>query len=382
MTLLSRRQGFPIAPKSILLASLSAAFLFFSPTCLSQTPPVAATSPFSQSSQSSQAASSQELFEGSVTNLAMGTLVQVRLFAPDEKTAQKALETFEAKVDEYARLFTVHAEGPLNDVNRLAGSWVAVDCRVAGLVESAKELAQASDRAFEPTIGTLVNVWKIGFGGTDHPDEAAIQAALKKVDYRRISLDMAPKACRVKIDEGQSLDLGAIAKGWIGTQLTKDIAALGVKHAIVDLGGNVALLGNSATGRKWRVGVQRPDADRGTTMAVIEGENESVITSGAYERNIESKGKRYGHILSAVTGEPVATDIGSVTIVDADGARADGWCTALFALGTQKGVEMLKRHKELKAFIVDDQLKRAWVSRTLADRVTLLDESIKITVVD
>lgn len=371
MSVLARRRNLFNSPKSVLAASLSAAFLFCSSFQVSaQTPPAAA--------QSQQ----KELFEGSYADLAMGTLVSVRLFSPDEKTVDKAIELFENKIGEYATLFTVHDQGPLNEVNRRAGEWVDVDCRVAGLVETAKKLAKDSDRAFEPTIGTLVNVWKIGFGGTEHPDPKAIAAALKKVDYRKIGTDLTPKACRVKIEKGQSIDLGAIAKGWIGTALVHDIAGLGITNAIVDLGGNVALLGQSAAGRKWRVGVQKPDAERGTTMAVIQGQDESIITSGAYERNIQSKGKRYGHILSVKTGEPVATDIGSVTIVDADGAKADGWCTALFAMGTENAVKMLKKHKDLKAFIVDDQLKRAWVSKSLADRVTLLENSIKITVVD
>lgn len=372
MSVLTRRHSLFNSPKSVLMASISAAIVFcFHSQALAQTPPA----PVSQTQQ-------QELFEGSYADLAMGTLVSVRLFAPQEKTVDEAIKLFEAKVGEYATLFTVHDQGPLNEVNVRAGSWVDVDCRVADLVEKAKKLAKDSDRAFEPTIGTLVNVWKIGFGGTKHPDKKDIDAALKKVDYRQIQTDLTPGACRVKINAGQSLDLGAIAKGWIGTALIKDIASVGVTNAIVDLGGNVALLGQSTAGRKWRVGVQRPDAERGTTMAVIEGKDESIITSGAYERKIESEGKRYGHILSVKTGEPVGTDIGSVTIVDADGAKADGWCTALFAMGTQKAVEMLKKHKDLNAFIVDDQLKRAWVSKSLADRVTLLENSITITVVD
>lgn len=369
MSVFTRRQNLFSSPKLMFVASLSAAFLFCSsfPT-------------FAQTSTDAQ--QSQEVYEGSYADLAMGTLVSVRLFSTEEKTIDQALSVFQNKIKEYATLFTVHDQGPLNEVNVRAGSWVGVDCRVAGLVETAKKMAKDSDRAFEPTIGTLVNVWKIGFGGTKHPDKKDIEAALEKVDYRQIKTDLTPGACRVKIDKGQSLDLGAIAKGWIGTALISDIAASGVKHAIVDLGGNVALLGQSAAGRLWKVGVQRPDAERGTTMAVIDGRDESIITSGAYERNIESQGKRYGHILSVKTGEPVATDIGSVTIVDADGAKADGWCTALFALGTQKAVEMLKKHKDLKAFIVDDRLQHAWVSKTLVDRVTLLDNSIKITVVD
>ena len=73
----------------------------------------------------------------------------------------------------------------------------------------------------------------------------------------------------MKIRAGQNIDLGAIAKGWIGTALTQDLKKAGAVRAIVDLGGNVALLNSAPSGRAWRVGVQDPKADRGETLAVI-----------------------------------------------------------------------------------------------------------------
>ena len=111
----------------------------------------------------------------------MGTIVSAKLYAADEKTAAGFADAFEAKVAEYEKLFTVHGDGPLNEVNKNAGQWVPVDCRIAALVQTAKTIAQKSDRAFEPTIGTLVNVWKIGFGGDKHPKQEDIKKALEKV---------------------------------------------------------------------------------------------------------------------------------------------------------------------------------------------------------
>ena len=107
-----------------------------------------------------------------------------------------------------------------------------------------------------------------------------------------------------------------------------------------------------------------------------------MITSGAYERKIEKDGKTYGHILSPVTGMPVATDIASVTIIDKNGARADGWCTALFAMGSQKAIKKMSENKDLGVFILDSTLKKAWVSRCIADRVRLQDKSIDLTVIN
>ena len=320
------------------------------------------------------------VYEARFMGLSMGTIVSARLYSEDEKTAARLADLFEKKTADYETLFTVHGEGPLNEVNRRSGSWVSVDCRLAALVQAAKDVARSSNRAFEPTIGTLVNVWKIGFGGDRHPPRADIEAALKKVDYTQIAVDETPGACRVKIGAGQSIDLGAIAKGWIGTALARDMQRAGARHGIIDLGGNVSLIGSSPSGEPWRVGIQRPDAERNTVMAVVQAENVSVITSGAYERKIEADGRTYGHILSAVTGEPVGTDLASVTIVNPDGARADGWCTALFAMGSEKALESAAR-EGLSVILASGDLKTLWVSRAIADRVTVQDKSMKIEIV-
>ena len=330
----------------------------------------------------SAAEEGKTLYETQYQGLAMGTLITARLISPDAKAAQKLEELVSERVDDYETLFTVHREGPLYEVNKRSGEWVEVDCRITELTEKAKAIAEASDRAFEPTIGTLVNVWKIGFGGDQVPARSDIDAALKKVDYTKIETQREDNVCRMRIGKGQSIDLGAIAKGWIGTALINDLKLAGASNVLLDLGGNVALLGKSPSGRDWNVGIQRPDKERGEIFAVAAASDESVITSGAYERKIEKDGKTYGHILSPVTGMPVATDIASVTIIDKNGARADGWCTALFAMGSQKAIKQMSENKDLGVFILDSTLKKAWVSRCIADRVRLQDKSIDLTVIN
>lgn len=326
-------------------------------------------------------AAGQDLYEMQYQGLAMGTLISARLIAPEPKTVEKLETLLEEKIEEYETLFTVHRSGPLNEVNQKSGQWVDVDCRIADLADTAKRIAKDSDRAFEPTIGTLVNVWKIGFGGDRVPERSEIEKALQKVDYTKIETHRENGRCRMRIGKGQSIDLGAIAKGWIGTALTNDLRAAGASNAILDLGGNVALVGRSPSGRAWNVGIQRPDKERGEIFAVVKAEDESVITSGAYERKIEKDGKSYGHILSPVTGMPVATDLASVTIIDQDGARADGWCTALFAMGSEKAVKKMAEHKNLGVFLLDISLKKAWVSRCIADRIRLQDPRVQLTVI-
>lgn len=324
------------------------------------------------------------VYEASVASLTMGTIVNARLYAPTQETADKLADAFEKRLEAMVQMLTVHGEGPLNDVNRRHGEWVSVDCRIADLVERSKDVARASGGAFEPTIGPLASVWKIGFGGTHRPDDKAIAAARAKVDWRRIQTEHPENGrCRVRIGRDQSLDLGAIAKGWMGTELVREMRELGAVSGIIDLGGNIALIGSSPSGRAWNVGIQDPTAERGVPLASLPASDVSVITSGAYERKmVENKtGKTYGHILSAVTGEPVATDLSSVSIVSADGAYADAWCTAFFALGRDKAIERMRRDKKMQAVLVSADEKTAWVSESLAPRMKFLNTAIKVVVV-
>jgi thiamine biosynthesis lipoprotein len=184
----------------------------------------------------------------------------------------------------------------------------------------------------------------------------------------------------VRIGPGQSLDLGGIAKGWIGTELAKELEKSGAVSAMIDLGGNIALVGPSSKGRDWMIGIQVPEAERGEAFAAVRARGESVITSGDYERFIAADGKVFGHILSAETGRPVPMTMSSVTVVDPDGAKADAWCTAFFAMGLDKTLEYMRTHPQMRVLVLGADKKTVWVSESLAARVTLIDD-LKMNVV-
>ena len=310
----------------------------------------------------------------------MGTIIQAQVFARDSRTASALTDLIQNRALEYNSLFTVHEKGPLTAIAENSGKWTAIDCRAAGLIEQAKQVARDSGGAFDPTIGPVVNVWKIGFGGNAEPPAGQIKAAASLVDWKKIETDLTPRACRVRIGPGQSLDLGGIAKGWIGTELAKELEKSGAVSAMIDLGGNIALVGPSPKGRDWMIGIQVPEAERGEAFAAVRARGESVITSGDYERFIAADGKVFGHILSAETGRPVPMTMSSVTVVDPDGAKADAWCTAFFAMGLDKTLEYMRTHPQMRVLVLGADKKTVWVSESLAARVTLIDD-LKMNVV-
>lgn len=311
----------------------------------------------------------------------MGTYIQAQLYVENETKAKRFVEILDRGIVDYDNMFSVHHASPLQSVNDNAGHWVKVPEEVASLTERSIAIARESDGVFQPMIGPIVNAWKIGFGGEKVPSDDAIAKAVALVDDSKVEIKHEGNDWWMRIAPGQSIDLGGIAKGYIGTALADQLMAAGLTSGFLDLGGNVVLIGTKPGNAPWRVGLQVPDSSRGAYFAVAQGANESLVTSGAYERFIEVDGKRYAHILSAVTGRPVHSEVASVTILSPDGTFADAWCTALFAMGWEKALAWLKAHPDVKAVLMKTDMKTVVLTKPAQPVVRFVQDDLTVKVV-
>lgn len=311
----------------------------------------------------------------------MGTFIQAQLYVEKPEDATRFVEILDRGIVDYDNLFSVHHASPLQTVNDKAGQWVKVPEEVAQLTQRALDIARESHGVFQPMIGPIVNVWKIGFGGKQVPSDEAIAKAVSLVDDSKVDIKKEGNDWWMRIAPGQSIDLGGIAKGYIGTALAEKLTAAGLTSGFLDLGGNVVLIGTKPANAPWRVGLQVPDSTRGEYFAVVQGANESLVTSGAYERFIEVDGKRYAHILSAVTGRPVHSEVASVTILSPDGTFADAWCTALFAMGWEGALQWLKDHPQVKAVLMKTDMKTVVLTAPAEPFVRFVQDDLHVTVV-
>jgi len=215
--------------------------------------------------------------------------------------------------------------------------------------------ASMSDGAFDPTVGPLVQLWGIG---TDHarlPSPAEIKAALALVNWKDVVLDESAKTIFLK-RKGMAIDLGSGTKGYATDEVVKVLRSRGVVGAIIDLGGNIFVMGSKPDGKPWRVGLQDPENERGAYLGVASLVDKTMVTSGVYERYFEKDGKRYHHIFDTRTGYPLDNGLTSVTIVTAKSFDADGCTTMLFSLGRAKGIE-LGQKMGLDVIVVDSARK-------------------------
>lgn len=208
----------------------------------------------------------------------------------------------------------------------------------AELIKKGLEYSRLSEGAFDITIEPLSRLWD--FSGSDPhvPSGEAIQEALLRVGYERVAVRGSTVTFA---DDSTSIDLGAIAKGYIADRMKAYLKERGVESAVINLGGNVLCLGERPGGKPFKIGLQKPFADRTETVAVLDIRDMSVVSSGVYERHFEENGVNYHHILNPSTGWPYENNLTQVTILSEQSADGDGLSTACFALGLADGMKLV-----------------------------------------
>ena len=284
----------------------------------------------------------------------LGTFVRIRLYGDDEDFLSAALVSGDAEIVRLEGLLSANLPGSdISRINNAGGKFVKVERETAEVVSRAVDICKKSGGAFDPTLGALSSLWRIGTESARVPSRSEAEAAAATHDIDKVSVEKRTDGWYVKCGEGQRLDLGAIAKGYIGGMLHDYFKKIGVKRGIIDLGGNITAIGGGISGEPWHFGIQHPKKKRGEYFGVVSApEDYSVVTSGPYERFFESGGRRYHHIFDPKTGFPAESDLASVSIAERDPALADALCTALFVMGSEKALCFLSENNNIAAVLV------------------------------
>lgn len=288
----------------------------------------------------------------------MGTIITLTIYHAD---SEALLEEAEARLRDYEKRFSAHAaDSDLMRVNQQAGlQAVTVATDMFELIRIGKEMSLASDGALNIAIGPLMKLWHIGFEDAQVPKQAKIEQALQLIDPRRIQLDAASQTVYLEV-AGMELDLGAVAKGYFADLLKSFFVEQGVEAGIINLGGNVLTIGNSPKNPlgTWNIGIQNPEAPRGDLLALAQVRDQSVVTSGIYERKLVVDGQEYHHIFDSRTGYPVANEIASVTIVSDKSIDGELWTTVLFVHSPERALALIEATPGIEALIITKDLQQ------------------------
>ncbi|CEN28545.1 Flavin transferase ApbE 2 [Lactococcus piscium MKFS47] len=300
----------------------------------------------------------------------MGTYIKITSYDKGhEKDIAAALDI----AKDYDKKTSVNQSGSeLDAVNDQAGiKPVKVSKKVYALLKSAYSYSE-KENGFDMLIGALTSLWHIGFDDARKPSQEEIDRAIPLVSYKAMTFDDKKQTVYLT-HKGAKLDLGAITKGYVSDRMADYLKDHGVTTAIVDLGSSsLVLIGNSHRGDNipWTIGIKDPNKEVSDQVGLLDAENESVATSGIYERFLKVDGKIYPHILDPKTGYPFDNDIQSVTVVSKKGVDGDALSTTIFGLETKKGLDFVEKTKGIEAIFVDKDNK-VYVTKNLANRFEL-----------
>ena len=317
-----------------------------------------------QTQETATTQTEEQIEEAARDIFAMDTYMSVTAYG---EGADAAVDAAQAEIERLDALLSTGNED--SEIAKLNVSGTAELSEDAGyLVERALELNEETDGAFDIAIYPVMEVWGFPTQNYQVPSEELLQERLALADASQISYNKETREISFGKD-GMEIDLGGIAKGYTSARIMDIFKSCGITSGLVNLGGNVQVLGTKTDGSKWRVAVQSPD-DENDYLGVLSVFDKAVITSGGYERYFEQDGKTYHHIIDPKTGYPAENGLTSVTIVSADGTLADGLSTSLFIMGKEKAAEFWRAHSDEFDAILLSEDGILYVTEGIADDIS------------
>jgi len=244
-----------------------------------------------------------------------------------------------------------------------AGSWHPLPDAFFEVLSYALGIAAASDGAYDPTAGALVNIW--GFGPTGRHDQpgfqlpgaSAIEAAHELGGWRRLLVDTEKRSiCQ---PGGMLLDLSAVAKGYAVDRVALYLKSAGIAHYLVEVGGELRGAGMKPDRQPWWVALESPTAStspptsiQAPVETIVALHGLSIATSGDYRRVYQANGRQLSHTIDPRDGHPIHNNVASVTLLHASCMEADALSTALTVLGVEDGLSFAEQHRFAARFLV------------------------------
>jgi FAD:protein FMN transferase len=289
-----------------------------------------------------QVAAAGELQRFEYSQVHMGGLVRLVMFAPDESMAVAAGNAAFARIGRLEQIFSDYRpDSELMQLCAAAGQGPRlVSQELVELLEASLQLAERSGGAFDPTMGPLTLLWRQARQAQRMPTDEEIAAAGVRTGWRKVKLNKAERTVEL-MENGMRLDLGGIAKGYTGDEVVRVLAEHGVDRALFEAGGDLVVSGPPPGARGWVVRKASSAADGGAELLTVA--HAAVSTSGDTEQFMEVDGVRYSHTLDPRTGTGLTARF-LATVVAPSGLMADGLATAATVLGPGEAARMAAEH--------------------------------------
>lgn len=274
----------------------------------------------------------------------MDTYINVKLYAKNERKANKAFDEVDKIFSTYHKLTNRYEDSEYGLYRLNKEGDAIIDYRLYQIIEYGYLWYNKSHGLLNIAIGNLTDVWKkYRDQGSGIPTKEELENAyinFDELDIIQTRSEIYDKKLEgsVTLSEGITLDLGSIAKGYVTDLVGEYLESVGIKSYIINAGGNV-LVGKAYKKDYYTIGIESPLEEQ--IYKVLKGENVAVVTSGGYRRNYTYEGKTYNHIIDPNTKYP-ADNVLSVTVITDESKEADALATTLFLMSYEEGSEFIK----------------------------------------
>ncbi len=265
-----------------------------------------------------------------------------------EISYQKQLDSLFYVINKSMSTYQVNSD--ISKLNRKESH--VVDAHFIKVFDTSKEIFKATNGAFDPTIGAVVNAWDFG------PEEKITNLNNFKIDslMQLVGFDKVRRTeATIRKPKGTFIDFNAVAKGYAVDVISNFFDSKRIENYLVDIGGELRARGiNKEKNIAWKVGVENPNFDGTQSInRALSLKDEAMATSGTYRKfKMDEHGNRYAHIIDTKTGYPSKTSLLSITVIAEDCMTADAFATAFKSMGIEKVKAFLEYHPELKVFLI------------------------------
>lgn len=287
------------------------------------------------------------------TLLLMGTRFDIDVVAKNKMQGNKYIEIAIREMDRIEKLISSwDPKSQTSLINKNAGiKPVPVDLELLNLIERSIQISKITKGAFDITYASMDRIWRFDGSVKEMPTKKNILKSVSKIGYQKIIINHKDKTVFLK-EKGMKIGFGGIGKGYAADKAKVLLKEMGVTSGIINASGDMNAWGHKADGTNWMVGITNP-LNTKKVFSWLPINNQSVVTSGDYEKYVEFNGKRYAHIINPKTGYPT-TGIKSVTVFAPKAELADALATSVFVMGIEIGLDFINQLKGVEAIIVDD----------------------------
>ncbi len=315
------------------------------------------------------------------TVFAMDTYMTLTAYG---ENAEEAVEAGEEEIHRLDELFSTGDENSeIYALNTAGGGELAGETEM--LIRRSVDIWERTGGLFDISIYPVMRLWGFADGDYRVPGEDELEETLSLVNAGALILTEEDDVAVLSMEDGMQIDLGGIVKGYADDRIAEIFAEYGIEDAVINLGGDVRVMGTRPDGNPWRIGIQDPEDSEGY-LGGLALTDVTVVTSGGYERYFEDEetGTRYHHIIDPRTGFPADNGLISVSVVSADGTLADALSTTLFILGNGDAQAYCEAHAEEDGFgaLLMTEDREIYITDDLAESFIDLNGDTELNIIE